>query len=139
MSDFSLKNVTRVIEEIVAERPYYVYDNGYAGACTYSNADGTPSCLVGHVVYRIDPEFFKELAADEEWVIPGYGEPSYIAGVPDTAENLNYPFDGEVVTEEEQELVRMALLLAQQSQDNGEEWNRALSKFHNAAEQADDA
>lgn len=67
---FTLEDVLNATRAVVAEKGEdYVYSNSVAeggnGSCVYANEDGTPSCLVGHVIHRLDPEVFKRLAKDE--------------------------------------------------------------------------
>ena len=67
---FTLEDVLNAAREVVAERGEdYVYSNslneGGSGKCVYANEDGTPSCLVGHVIHRLDPNVFKNLAEKE--------------------------------------------------------------------------
>lgn len=69
----------RALREVVAERgPEYVYvapglrdpkydeyHNALSDDCKYVEADGTPSCAVGVVVSKLDPEAYKGLVEFE--------------------------------------------------------------------------
>lgn len=105
---FTEEQVTAVIREIVAERPDYVYDSPSGDAqCVYGDADGNPSCLVGHVIAKLDPEGFKELI----------GFANELAFV--STDWFDRP----------PEDVASALLQAQITQDSGRPWAEALFQY----------
>lgn len=63
MSEFTLNDVITALDAAVAERGAdYVYPRdrdgwtALAGACVYQLADGTPACIVGDVLHRLNPE-----------------------------------------------------------------------------------
>lgn len=64
MTTYTNAEILTVASEIVAE---YGADYLYPGAngCTYTNEDDTPSCLVGHIVARLDPEAFERVIREE--------------------------------------------------------------------------
>ena len=65
MNTFTDKQVMTALEDSLRERGAdYVYLKAPAGVCTYSR-DGKPSCLVGLVVHKLDPEAFREMAHRE--------------------------------------------------------------------------
>lgn len=112
---FTLEDVLNAAREVVAEKGEdYVYPGASMGACVYSEADDTPSCLVGHVIYRLDPEAFLQVAEIEAT------EGTTAAG---GLEEDGYLPEG-FWDEEAQE----AMVAAQASQDNGWPWGYALKE-----------
>lgn len=62
---FTLDQVLDAAREAVNEKGSdYIYKRVGDG-CTYSDTEGNPSCLVGHVIFKLDPEAFKKLAREE--------------------------------------------------------------------------
>lgn len=97
----------------------YVYPAAKTGdVCTYANSDGTPSCIVGHFISRIDPEGFKKVANMEA----SEGE----SFSPDAA--LKY---AGILYDTESDY---ALSEAQDAQDSGQTWGDALQEAIAAAE-----
>ena len=56
--DVVLETLDSIVEEYGEDYEYDAYANR---GCFYVGADGGPSCIVGHVLYRLDPELFKEI------------------------------------------------------------------------------
>ena len=57
------ETVTATILELLDEFGWdYVYPEN---RCTYADADGNPSCFVGHIIYRLDPEAFDKIRSVE--------------------------------------------------------------------------
>ena len=104
MSDYTFDDVAKVLREVVAERPDYVYPHDY---CVYRDEDGSPSCLIGHVIQRLDPDYFASISEQ------GNGA---------TVRGLSWT-DRFSVAE-----VR-ALRAAQMIQDTGQTWAEALATF----------
>lgn len=103
--------LTRAVEEMGAE---YVYPD--PGHCRYFNDDGTPSCLVGHVLA------YKGVAAvtfadriDNETTVDGLR--SWMLTADDRTAR--------------------ALRAAQAKQDSGEDWGTALAAAVHLLEKAD--
>lgn len=75
MNTFTDKQVMTALEDSLRERGAdYVYSKSPDGACAYSR-DGEPSCLVGLVVHKLDPEAFREMSHREHngigvWMAP---------------------------------------------------------------------
>lgn len=130
--NFTRENVTAALKDIVAEYGEdYVYPA--AGAtCTYSQPeDGklVPSCIVGHVIYRLAPEAFAVIADLE--AITNFGDSSPAQevlrgalgdfGVQDNSAHLD-PLT------EDRDLV-YALTEAQGAQDTGHTWGQALEAY----------
>ncbi len=65
-----LKTLADIVDEYGADH-VYEYSNSQ---CYYSDADGNPSCIVGHVIYRLDPETFARIYAWENGENGDYGE-----------------------------------------------------------------
>lgn len=59
---FTKKDVLQAMSEVVAEvgedRVYQIPKGAYN--CVYTD-NGEPSCLIGHVINKLDPEAFREL------------------------------------------------------------------------------
>ena len=51
-------------EDFVYDTDELFPDEGDYRSCRYADDDGNPSCIVGEVIYEIDPELFKEIAED---------------------------------------------------------------------------
>ena len=72
-SKFTREAVNVALDHAVEKRGEdFVYDakglfpeDGNYVACRYADGDGNPSCIVGEVIYEIDPGLFKEVA--EKW------------------------------------------------------------------------
>ena len=110
MGEFNRENVRQALEESIAEKGAdYTYPR--AGGCFYA-LNGHPSCIVGHVVNRIDPELFHKLieldrdGGDTDWAT--------------MAERLG--LDGDPFLTD-------ALAAAQEAQDRGRPWGVALDRF----------
>jgi len=111
--------VTAAIEKVVAEKGAdYVYDREHGG-CTYSEQtpEGVvPSCIVGHVIAKMDPELFQRVAEYE----------SETGGFWWTGVDIRIPGI------EQDSAVKYALREAQDAQDDGDTWGEALEAFHAA-------
>lgn len=112
MTKFSDEAVTKTIHEIVAEHGEdYVYRPPEGtGQCVYS-VGGSPSCLVGHVIARLDPESFAAISIGRLNRISVY--------------SLLDQFRGFQVSDR----AGIALDAAQTEQDLGFEWGDALAAF----------
>lgn len=109
--------VMATLRAVVAERPDYVYDSGDRNeygdmTCNYVQ-DGTPSCLVGHVLFRLGIPLTELSAFD-------------VAGGASADGVARLVLDG--VTES----TIKGLWFAQHAQDHGDTWAEALA----AAERA---
>ena len=57
--------VVKVLKEIVEEYGQdHVYEE-YNGNCMYAEEDGSPSCIVGHVMHRMTPDYYNEVVEAE--------------------------------------------------------------------------
>ncbi len=134
----TLEHAITALHEAVEEKGAdYVYDNGDYD-CTYSthpDPDGhrQPSCIVGHVIAKLDPNAFKEIALNE-WTweddVEVYVDdedpfvPSYISGwVADPADvkTISSAHPGLIADEEAVKF----LAEAQWHQDCGAAWGVA--------------
>jgi len=68
MTLYTTEQALTAMAEVVAEHGEdYVYSDEYKnkdGDCVYA-VHGKPSCLIGHVIYKLDPDAFDDLAAHE--------------------------------------------------------------------------
>jgi hypothetical protein len=106
---FKPEKVAEVLREVVAEfgEDYvYPYDT-----CHYSYDGKTPACIVGQLVYKLDPELFTQLVVEEE----GAG---MLAA--DDSTTLEASFEPRVI---------QALTAAQATQDMKYTWGEALESF----------
>ena len=66
MTKITAKAVLEAMRELVKEFGVdYVYPAIEDEECTYAR-DGAPSCIVGHIAARLDPELFQRMAAEED-------------------------------------------------------------------------
>jgi hypothetical protein len=91
----------RLLREVVAEKPDYVYERGDNDVCQYVR-DGKPSCVVGHVLTRAGRPV--DLLLQNNTMMVGYLGSTF---------GLDEP-------------ARVILMSAQDSQDQGQPWSRAL-------------
>ena len=113
--NYTFDDVKRVLHELAAEKPDYVYEKDRGETCTYSTKDGKPSCIIGHVIYRLDPEVFQNLVELEN-----DGEAIGIGDLP-----WAYQFRDFEIT---------AMERAQTRQDTGEPWGYAVKAFDEVLE-----
>lgn len=115
--------VVESLKEIVAEYGAdYVYRKPQpTDTCQYTNPDGSPSCLVGHVIARVNPEAFATIAATEYYE-ETYDEGPYGA-IEAAVEGIEINFNVELGFDQE----TIALLgVVQNAQDRGTAWGDAL-------------
>lgn len=65
---FTREDVRKAMAEVVAEMgDGYTYpeEEKELGACQYANDEGKPSCIVGHVIFKLDEGAFWRLARAE--------------------------------------------------------------------------
>ena len=80
------KDAADILNEVIQGKNDFVYETpGYyeedeTGAkvwrdtdCTYSDPDGNPSCIVGHVMYKVLPEALWQALVQDEWSGSGGG------------------------------------------------------------------
>jgi len=115
------KKTLKLLEDIVKGRENYIYSSGRVdedeygeesedGNCYYANEDGSPSCIVGHVLSRFDPNLFTQVVELEQ---------SIIIGIVDVSKNIpDFPVTVEALR---------VLKMVQDSQDNGAQWGSALA------------
>lgn len=127
---FTTDAVTEALHKIVAEKGAdYVYP-GARGTCMYSERDGSPSCIVGHVVAVLEPEAFEKIveieaaegeSTDARALLGGWG-------VDYDWETGDYRMKTPALVEYDNE-VSNALELAQRAQDGGLTWGEAQEYF----------
>ena len=125
---FSREKIIEAMRAVVAEKGSdYVYPESEkdGGTCQYAHK-GTPSCIVGHLIHRLDPEAFAHLAVVEA----DHGsEPAlglvYIYPNGETAEG-SYSYLKERLWPEDLDI---AIQEAQSAQDFGKTWGDALGEF----------
>ncbi len=87
----------------------YGYDDYRNGMdCVYSTPEGAPACIIGHALYKIDPD-----------LVPGYDKVADFTSLVDSDPRLQ-GLSSEVVRAGQR---------AQALQDEGETWGRALERF----------
>ena len=106
----TLEDAKRALHEAVEEKGAdYVYPR--AGlTCTYAEADGSPSCIVGHVLYKLDPKVYEAVALIEST------EESFSVGEIETTIDKDVFADRDVIH---------FLGAAQARQDHGATWGEA--------------
>lgn len=117
MSTYTDEQVIAAARAAVEEKGAdYVYPKVNTGECWYS-IDGAPSCIVGHVFNRLNPEVFPSIVEWEDM----NGESGRVWEVLDALER-NEEIDPLALTERQ----RNALQVAQDLQDGGMTWAYAL-------------
>ena len=120
----TVEQVIATLEEVVAEKGEdYVYptEAGY-GECFYGNEDGSPSCIVGHVLAKLDPIKYQEFIKFES-------EENGPFGINENGSS--YSFDYPNADEWGSNIVEI-LSIAQTHQDNGATWGEALTAAKSA-------
>lgn len=119
--------VAATLKELVEEKGAdYVYPQ-WDQDCEYSQADG-PSCIVGYVIARLDPEKFEEIAAFEEdhgsFGVGSFNtyEKTYDEDTDEYVPAYDYP------TLEVEDGVISLLRVAQVQQDAGRPWGVAVAE-----------
>lgn len=138
MTTFTPSAVSEALDRIVAEKgEEYVYP-GASANCVYSQ-NRAPSCIVGHVVAALDPDYFSKVADYEEHTGESFGASElFDAGVPDDIQEYIDATDdyyGDYVNwvtpdDADDQRVRDALSVAQRAQDGGLTWGEAKGYFH---------
>ena len=120
---FTLDDVLNAARKIIEdEGGDYVYDPQGEG-CTYSR-QGTPSCLVGHVIYALEPDTFEKIKDIEE-IKGGSQVAAALRGDGWIRENFWTP---------DAEVARQAM---QDEQDKGRTWGEAVYAAENLGADAD--
>lgn len=127
---FTTDVVTETLHRIVADKGAdYVYPNA-GGTCRYSEPDGSPSCIVGHVVAALEPEAFAKTVELEAETGDTTDARNYLAGW-QTAYDWDrnyYQYETPRLVDYESTLAE-ALELAQRAQDGGLTWGQAVEYF----------
>lgn len=95
----------------------YREPGSYDRACMYSEADGQPSCLVGHVLARVAPDLFATIHEQEH----GRGYEEEVGSFPIL--HLTDRFDVDVTDD-----TLTTLEAVQYAQDSGRTWGEALTR-----------
>lgn len=113
----TFSTVAETLREVVTERPDYVYDSpSEGGECTYTTPAGEPSCLIGQVIFRLDPDALKEINR-EEW----NDQEEFVTSP--TVCGLDWAYDQ--LSDQERNVLRAAQVV----QDQGGTWGEALNAF----------
>ena len=131
--NFTWDNVIAAMRKAVETKGEdYVYRKARP-SYSYTTPDGTPSCIVGHVLADVAPKTYDAIHKEENST--GSSQLfSLVAGGSYThrdSEGNETPVCGEIhaPTPTETELLREALDAAQQVQDGGEPWGQAYDRF----------
>lgn len=122
MTSYTDEQVLEAAQASVEEKGGdYIYSTP-EGGCVYAttNEDETfsPSCLVGHIVARLNPEEFQRLA---EWDRTTNGDTDAVTA----NDELNLGFSDKQI---------IALREAQERQDSGHPWGESLGKIEEELE-----
>lgn len=120
---FTREDVRKAMAEVVAEMgDGYIYpeEEKELGVCQYANEEGKPSCIVGHVVFKLDEGAFWRLAQAEA----EHG----------TEEAINLTHSGRYLDRDfwDSDAAHFAEV-AQQYQDTGVTWGGALAEAEDRA------
>lgn len=144
--EFTTDEVMEALVAVVEEKPEdYRYEWGEDtpnGPCYYarqiSGGGGVPRCIVGHVIHRLSPEWFKVLAAQEDF-IHTFDALSAVLGPEIDAMADEVPAELATRTKIKMPLEAMvALLAAQRTQDVGRTWREALENAENLVQMGPD-
>lgn len=117
---YTAEQVLDVLAKVVAGKEDFVYrldqrhPNGVV-QCNYAEDDGSPSCIVGHVIAALDPHLFRDLAEEEK--------DGDSLSVMSTSHYFRSHFEDRALE---------ALQAAQRAQDGGSPWGTALIEARNA-------
>lgn len=125
---FGLADVLTAMRKIVKrEGEGYVYDNDRGSedkGCYYATTNNAPSCLIGHVIYALDPEQFIAIAIRED-------ERN------ESTQALDLTRDGWIPRDFWSPDAESAAQEAQRVQDLGQTWGEALSVAEDIGADAD--
>jgi hypothetical protein len=123
-----------LLEAVAEKGESYIYEppiiNGEPTDCVYSTppeAEQEPSCIVGHVIYKLDPERFREIAEDEwkyDEADPEYGEGGDAWSPQTDSVNGLAATYGDLFDER----AEILLSKAQYRQDRGRAWGDAVKE-----------
>jgi hypothetical protein len=121
MTTLTKNAVTETLKSLLAEKGEdYIYP-GAGRHCTYSEGDGAPSCIVGHVVAALDTEMFERIVEVER-----YDGESWSA-----AQMFSEGFgDDRIVVSTDSKVLAVALQAAQYVQDTGASWGNAVKAYN---------
>lgn len=85
------------------------YGSTHTAICTYSDLNGDPLCIIGHVIYRLEPDAF-EVLKDINLHVSGLVDQEYI--------------------KVESDKLRLDLLALQRIQDAGKPWGYAVNEVY---------
>lgn len=148
---FSQSQVTKALKKAVEAkgggyvyphaRPPYSYENSFA-RCSYTNADGSPSCIVGHVVAALDPSVLEKVGEYERESGESFGVEVLVTGFDEFGRDYEYDeYDEPIEPEpgypilakdarfEVDGMVQAALAAAQTVQDMTGTWAEALDAY----------
>lgn len=118
------EQVLEALKEVVAGKEKYYYKDTHT-SCKYADADGNPSCVVGHAIFKLDPDLFQKIKQIEakEGSFPITRLLNWYA------EEIGTDSDGLLPIS----VVAAELLeYAQFSQDGGHSWGTALEEAETA-------
>lgn len=138
MTNLTAETVTTALDELIAERgedftyerAEIVYPSGYVDKVyAYSNSDGTPSCIVGCVLAKVEPEAFQKLH-NLEWSSDpgGFTATGSVYSIADDYLSAELPELRDAETHGLSPL-GLALRAAQSVQDGGAPWSEARNAF----------
>jgi hypothetical protein len=137
---FTTNAVTQVLESLVEEKGRdYVYPPAAESiACYYSEEDGAPSCIVGHVIAKLEPELFHALYVRERKAQLGSASADEVLKYPvefgraeDDFDDMTSIYDNPPLDDSNPKHNRLAraLSVAQSIQDGGRTWGAALEGY----------
>lgn len=124
-------DVTAALEAAVAERGEDFVYTTEDGECYYSYDDGTPGCLIGVALSKLDPIAFEQLVDYELSVEEPYLRRTAGSVRAVVAEINTFPvnaYDRPIVARANPELLA-AMSVAQETQDVGGSWGNALKAY----------
>lgn len=118
------EDAARALDEAVKEKGAdYLYEPPSGDVCSYSDREGNPSCIVGHVIAKLNPEAFQKIAENEWYTLYDDEEDTYPIVKEANVRHIELTFGVELGFTDKAENL---LLLAQDRQDRGIHWGEAV-------------
>lgn len=112
----TLKEVVKGKEDYIYKRPERRAKHG-GNACFYTTPEGAPSCIVGYVIARLDPELLQEIKGYEDRNRQSFPFSPYTKVARNPLNKVKAEFEPDAI---------ILLQRAQTEQDAGNTWGEAL-------------
>lgn len=118
------EDAARALDEAVNEKGTdFVYDPPSGDVCSYTDREGNPSCIVGHVIAKLNPKAFARIAEFEWYEVHDDDVETYPLIKEANVSHIDTTFGVELgLTDDAEKLLRMV----QDRQDRGIPWGKAV-------------